>query len=267
MSVKDEYLSFKSDNRLETGRFEDRVLLQRFLRDRIEEIWSENPRFSNGGLFSNYMTRLAIGFAYYDCWPSAFCKVRCYGLPISGIHDYFMLRLGVITSESLKTGDQRYLKPLSEQLRTLRYLKIGHWGDAVLEQIPVVARLAAANQNTHFWWYTRKKEIALAVNEYSLPNLRAYLSLDPTTNYPSYTEYPYGITYLFGDHSRHERHEHILTDNRLVALFPLKRGTSVEDPQDYGVESHPKLCEEKKFLALGSKRHDMCLSCIGRCRY
>lgn len=267
MTVKDEYLSFKADNHLKLNRFEDRVLLQRFLRDRLERIWSENPKFTNGGLFTNYMTRLAIGFAYYDCRPSAFCKVRCYGLPISGMHDYFMLRLGVITSESLKTGDPRYIKPLSQQLGNLKFLKIGHWGDAVLEQIPVIAKLATANPGTNFWWYTRKQEIALTVNKCSLANLRGYLSLDPTTKYPSYEEYPYGITYFLGDSLRHEKHQDILADQRLVAIFPLKRGTLVEDPRIYGVESHPKLCKEKEFLAFGSKGHEMCFSCIGRCRY
>jgi hypothetical protein len=230
MKVQDEYLSFKVDNGLKLNKFEDRVLLQKFLRDRLEDIWDENPKFSNGGLFKNYMTRLALGFAYYDCRPSTFCKSRCYGLPIGGIYDFFMLRLGVITSESLKTGDPRYLKPLSKKLRTLRYLKIGHWGDAVQEQIPVIANLAAENHGTNFWWYTRKLEIALAVDECRLPNLRAYLSLDPTTKYPSYEEYPYGITYFLGDSRRHERHAEILADQRLVAIFPLKKGKSVEDP-------------------------------------
>ena len=267
MSVKDEYVSFKIENNLKTNKFEDRVILQRFLKGRLENIWSEGRNFTNGGLFKNYMTRLAIGFAYYDCRPSPLCKVRCYGLPISGINDYSMLSLAVITSESLKTGDPRYLRPLSKKLRNLKYLKIGHWGDAVLEQIPVITKIAEANPMTTFWWYTRKLEIARAANERSLPNLRAYLSLDPTTNYPSYQEYPYGITYLLGNLSRNEKHWDILNDKRLVAIFPLKRGSSVEDPRDYNVESHSKLCEEKKFLALGSKGHDMCFSCMGRCRY
>jgi len=267
MSVKDDYLKFKADNDLKTNRFKDRVLLQEFLRDRLGDIWRENPSFNNNGLFCNYMTQLAIGFAYYDCRPSQFCKTRCYGLPIAGIHDYYMLRLGVITSESLKTGDPRFLKPLFKGVKNLKCLKIGHWGDAVLEQIPSVARLVAANSATTFWWYTRKQEIAQAVNECDLPNLRAYLSLDPTTKYPSCSEYPYGITYFFGDCLRHPRHQEVLSDPRLVALFPLKRGKSVENPGAYGVESHPKLCEEKRFLAMGFKKDDMCLHCVGRCRY
>lgn len=267
MSIKDEYIRFRADNNLNTGIFEHRVRLQKFLRNRLDAIWSENPRFLNGGLFKNYMTRLAIGFAYYDCRPSTFCKSRCYGLPIGGIYDYFMLRLGMITSESLKTGDQRYLKPLSAKLKTLRNLKIGHWGDAVLEQIPFIARLVAENPGTTFWWYTRKQEIAMAANERNLPNLRVYLSLDPTTNYPTYKEYPYGITYLLGDSQFHKRHEEILADPRLVAIFPLKKGRSVEDPSDYGIESHRKLCKEKEFLASGSRGNEMCLSCIGRCRF
>ncbi len=267
MSVKDEYLSFRTQNNLKTSNFDDRVILQEFLRDRLEDIWRGKPKFSNGGLLSNYMTRLALGFAYYDCRPSTFCKTRCYGLPISGMHDYYMLRLGVITSESLKTGDPRYLQPLSKKIKTLKCLKIGHWGDAVLGQVPIIAKLVKEHPNTVFWWYTRKKEIALAANEFDLPNLRAYLSLDPSSDYPSSNEYPFGITYLFGEGLYHNNREDILADNRLVAIFPLKKGSSIEDPGTYGIASHPQICGEKRFLTLGTKGYEMCLSCIGRCRY
>ncbi len=44
MSVKDEYLRFKAANNLKTNKFEDRVLLQKFLKDRLEDIWSEKPK-------------------------------------------------------------------------------------------------------------------------------------------------------------------------------------------------------------------------------
>ncbi len=267
MSVKDEYIRFKNDKNLKTHIFEHRVLLQRFLKDRLDAIWRENPKFSNGGLFKNHMTRFAIGFAYYDCKPSNFCKKRCYGLPISGINDYFMFRLAVITSESLKTGDRRYLIPLMAKLNSLEYLKIGHWGDAVLEQIPVIAKLAELSPATTFWWYTRKQEIALAVNDRRLPNLRAYLSLDPSTDYPSSKEYPYGITYLLGDSLLHKRHEDILSDNRLVAVFPLKKGNNVEDPIKYGIRHHNKLCIEHSCSIRGFKGNNMCMLCEGRCRY
>lgn len=270
MTVRDEYLGFKDRERLSPGKFKDRVILQGFLRDRLDDIWREGRTFANGGLFRNHMTQFAIGFAYYDCRPSSFCKTRCYGLPIAGINDYAMLSLAVITSESLKTGDDRYLRPLREQLRGLRYLKIGHWGDAVLEQVPVVSKLAEEHPHIKFWWYTRKQEIALSVNERQMENLKAYLSLDPTTSYPSKSEYPFGITYLLGDGQHHGKEGDILADqSRLVALFPLKRGRTVEDPCALEIESHAKLCPEKEWLARGNgrTRDAMCLSCIGLCRY
>lgn len=269
MSVKDEYLAFRNSNPLKTNNFKDRVVLQNFLRERIDKIWDERPNFTNGGLLTNYMTQYAVGFAYYDCRPTAFCRTRCYGLPISGLHDYYMLRLGVITSESLKNGDARYLRVLKNHLEELKLkcLKIGHWGDAVLEQVPNVARIVKEAPRTIFWWYTRKIEIALAANELHLVNLRAYLSLDPNTAYPSNTEYPYGITYLFGDGQRHKNHEDILNDRRLVAVFPLKKGSSIEDPGPV-LANHPNLCEEKKrLLSFGSKGQGLCLSCANRCNY
>lgn len=99
MNIKDEYLAFRNTQGLKTSRFNDRVKLQDFIRGRLTEILREKPKFQNGGLLSNYMTRYAIGFAYYDCRPTKFCRERCYGLPLSDMYDYFMLRLSVITSE------------------------------------------------------------------------------------------------------------------------------------------------------------------------
>ncbi len=114
MSLKDIYLSHRKKYGLKTRVFGDRVELQKFLRDHLNDIWNEKPTFTNGGLFKNQMTGFALGFAYYDCKPSQFCKTRCYGLPIAGINDYYMLRLAVISSESLKTKDPRFLNALSK---------------------------------------------------------------------------------------------------------------------------------------------------------
>ena len=270
MSVKEEYLSFKKSNNLKTNLFKDRVVLQNFIKDRLEYIWREKPNFSNGGLLSNYMTRYAIGFAYYDCRPTAFCVERCYGLPIAGMHDYFMLRLGVITSESFKNGDRRFIGVLTDKLKELnpKCLKIGHWGDATLEQIPRFVALVKEIKYTKFWWYTRKIEIASAINSHGLPNLKAYLSLDPSTLYPSKIEYPYGITYLFGDGLYHNTHDEILNDERLIAVFPLKKGKHIEDPREYRLSHHQRICEEKRIMATtGGKANEVCLTCSGRCNY
>ncbi len=270
MNVKDEYLQFKISRDLKTGNFKDRVILQELLKSRLELIWDEEPKFSNGGLLSNYMTRYAIGFAYYDCEPSSFCKRKCYGLPISGLHDYYMLRLGVITSESLKTKDIRFIRILENKLRelNLRVLKIGHWGDAVLKQVPNMVEIVNNFPNTKFWWYTRKINVAIAANEYKLRNLKVYLSLDPNTHYPSYKEYPFGITYLFGEEIFHKNHDEILKDDRLVAIFPLKKGKSIESPSKYKILNHPKICIEKKLKEeLGEKGNEICLFCSERCNY
>jgi hypothetical protein len=179
-----------------------------------------------------------------------------------------MLRLAVITSEALKSADPRYMRPLSRKLATLSHLKIGHWGDAVGEQVPVLTNLVRQNPHITFWWYTRKQDVALAVNEYGLRNLRAYLSLDPATSYPSPNQYPFGITYLFGDNLFHPDHRRILSDDRLVAVFPMKKGAFIEDPGSYGLAHHPKLCEEKKRRSeLGARGEGICLSCPGRCNY
>lgn len=260
-------MNFRNQNGLKTGKFEDRVILQEFLRDHLEEIWSENPSFSNGGLFKNYMTKYALGFAYYDCKPTDFCKERCYGLPISGINDYYMLRLAVLTSESLKTNDQRYMKPLLRKVKNLHYLKIGHWGDATLEQIPIIINIAKKCNQTKFWWYTKKQEVALEANNYGLKNLKVYLSLDPDTIYPTKKKYPYGITYFFGENEVHPEHQEILKDPRLIAIFPLKKGRITIDPRKYNLANHPKICSEKKLLSQGYKGDEMCLSCVGRCRF
>jgi hypothetical protein len=136
MSVKNDYLLYREINGLRTNNFADRVMLQFYLKSRLED----------GGLYANHMTGFAIGFAYYDCRPTEFCRERCYGLPIAGINDYYMLRLAVITSEALKITDERYLNHLIPKIRNLEYLKIGHWGDATREQIPTIANIIRENK-------------------------------------------------------------------------------------------------------------------------
>ncbi len=270
MSIKDEYLEFKESNEPRTGDFADRVKLQVFLRDSVERIWAERPSFTNGGLLSNYMTRLAIGFAYYDSRPSIFCRSRCYGLPIAGLHDYYMLRLSVLTSESLTVGDKRYLDEVTRFLRKapLECLKIGHWGDTVPEQIPHVAKLVDCLPSITFWWYKRKLEIATAANDLGLRSLRCYLSLDPTTEYSNAEEYKYGVTYLFGDGMRRPNHEDIHADPRLVAVFPLRSGHRIEDPERLGVGNHSRLCiEKKRYAQTGGKGEELCLIYAERCNY
>jgi hypothetical protein len=178
-----------------------------------------------------------------------------------------MLRLGCLSSEALKTADPRFLGPLYAKVRTLSCLKIGHWGDAVPEQVPVIAELAKDHPKTAFWWYTRKPVIAMAANTLGLANLRAYLSLDPMTSYLDRSLYPFGLTYCFGDGHIHPQHEEILADDRLVAVFPLKKGRIIEDPSDPALLSHPRLCREKLLSLNGYKAGHVCLSCTGRCRY
>lgn len=267
MSPKGKYLAFKKLYALSPRKFEDRVRLLIKLREDIDDLWDELSAFSHGGLYSNDMTEYALGFAQYDCRPTEFCVTRCYALALAGAFDFNMFRLAVLTSESLKTGDPRYLGVLIPRVKRLKCLKIGHWGDAVLEQVPVLAEVARECSGTTCWWYTRKLEIATAVNELGMPNLRAYLSLDPSTCYPSFSDYPFGLTYVFGDGQRHPEHREILSDPRLTAIFLLKRGGRVQDPDEDRVLHHPKLCREKQASMTGSCPRGICLSCRSRCNF
>jgi len=143
MSVQEDYLDYKRKLNLSPNRFGDRVTLEKYLRHRLEDIWSEKPRFTHGGLMKNKMTGFALPFAYYDCRPTPFCITRCYGLRLAGMFDYNMLRLAVVASESLKTGDPRFLERLDQKVHALESLNIGHWGDAVSEQIPTIAEVVS----------------------------------------------------------------------------------------------------------------------------
>lgn len=256
--IKKTYLEHKRANGLDPSRFQDRKKLQLFLAEHIEELWREHHGFSRGGLYDNKMTGAALGFAYYDCRSTAFCSKWCYGLPLSGPYEYNMLRLGVMMSEGLKTHDERLLKPLRQQIRGMTHLKVGHWGDATPEQVPVLLQLAEDNPKTTFWWYSRRREVVLLVNQSGRRNMKAYLSLDPDTKYPKRADYPFGFTYVFGDGRCHPHHGEILADDRLVAVFSLKRGKTAEPPID-----HPMMCPAK---AAGSEADDgVCLTCAGRC--
>ena len=53
-----------------------------------------------------------------------------------------------------------------------------------------------------------------------------------------------------------------------VAIFPLKRRKFIEDPESFGLASHPKICKEKELTTkLGAKANEICLVCSGRCNY
>lgn len=267
MTLQKDYVAYKTGNRLSTRTFEGCVQLEHFLRDNFPRLVGEMTSSSNGYLFSNKMTGLALGFAHYDCRPTPFCRTRCYGLALAGPFDFNMYRLSVLASECLKRGDSRYLDVLIPTVRRLNCLKIGHWGDAVLEQVPVLAAVARECSSTACWWYTRKIEIATTVNGLEMPNLRAYLSLDPSTGYPHPSDYPFALTYVFGDGQRHPEHDRILADPRLTAIFLLKRGGSVQDPDDRRLMHHPKLCREKLASMAGHCPREICLSCSGRCNF
>lgn len=262
MGLKEEYLSFKRDNRLKPSIFEDRVKLQLFLRDRLEDIWREGPRLSHKGLFTNHMTSFSIGFAYYDCRPTSFCKVLCYGLPLSGVNDFYMFRLAVLTTESLKTNLKQFLIPLHEMVRPLTHLKIGHWGDALVDHVPPVLRLAQDNSHTTFWWYTKKIEVATAANRDAPTNLKAYLSLDPDSEYPPPARYPYGFTYLFQDGYHHPLEREILGDSRLVAVFRVKKCNRNKNGILY-----PKMCPVKGYSTGDERTTTVCLKCLGKCNF
>jgi len=45
----------------------------------------------------------------------------------------------------------------------IRTLRIRHWGDAVPIQIPHISEIVCELPGIRIWWYTRKKEIAIAV--------------------------------------------------------------------------------------------------------
>jgi hypothetical protein len=267
-TLKEEYMHFKRERSLGKARLTDIMQRQWWLRENYNRMVVEERPPANAGLFSNVMSGLALGFAFYDCRPTPWCSENCYGLHIGGVFDYNMLRLSVMVSESLRISDPRILGPLAQEIRSLQVLKIGHWGDAELEQLPNLLDMVAEARNTQCWWYTRKPEIAAAVNECHLPNVRAYLSLDPSSTYPDRREYPYGFTYVFGRDSRHPRHEEILSDERLVAVFPRKKGVKAEDPGALGVAKHNRICIEKMLRTGGrQEREGICLRCRGRCNF
>ena len=268
MKMKDLYLSYKLENDLNPRLFSHRVNLQHFLHGHLDDIMAEHPKFTHGGLLTNRMTGKALGFAYYDCIPTEFCRTRCYGLPMAGVYDYNMLRQGVLVSELLRQRNAEFLKGLVAASRACSHLKIGNWGDATIDQIPALLQLVKSCPETCFWWYTRKLDVATAANAEGCGNLRTYLSLDPCTSYPSPRNYPFGLTYVFGDGLRHPCHADILADDRLVAVFLLKKGRAIQDPNETSLMGHPRLCREKLMAARGQpKLQGVCLGCAGRCNY
>ena len=71
-----------------------------------------------------------------------------------------------------------------------------------------------------------------------------------------------------GNGMKHGNHFDILQDRRLVALFRLKIGRHIEDPEKLGVGDDPHLCLEKRLSAQsGIDVKEFCLSCFGGCNF
>jgi hypothetical protein len=105
-------------------------------------------------------------------------------------------------------------------------------GDLLPAHIPNLIRLASACHETRFWGMTRKPEIARAINNARLPNLRILVTVDATS--PKRT-WDYPGTLCYGP--RHPDDQVPKNDRRILTVFPAhyagKVGKNVpRDPRD-----------------------------------
>jgi len=111
-------------------------------------------------LSTNTKTGTSINLPVINCRPTRRCAKACYACegPITFKHS---VRKTLVVDEALRKGE---IEGLIWECRMLRSVRLNGSGDMTDEHVDSVLRLAQACPGTLFWGFTRKREIAEAVN-------------------------------------------------------------------------------------------------------
>jgi hypothetical protein len=146
----------------------------------------------------------------HHCRPTARCSHDCYAkrgpqawpLPV---------RKHAWLSDYLAGRD---ISRLVNECRSRTSVRLSGSGDLLPAHIPNLICLAKACHETKFWGMTRKVEIARAINNARLPNLRILVTVDATS--PKET-WDYKGTLCFGPRHSDDK---VPRDKRILTIFP-----------------------------------------------
>jgi hypothetical protein len=194
-------------------------------------------------LSDNHKTGASVNLPVLNCRPTKRCAAACYACvgPIAWCNS---LRKALAVDLALRKGE---VEGLVWECRRLQDLRLNGSGDMSLAHVPAVLELARKCPATLFWGFTRRREVAEAVNQH-LKNLSLIVSFDATSADRELA----GCECPLAFGPRRPRDE-VPNDRRIIVVFPEHHvGHTIP-----GVPLHPKDCPATR----GAERTNACQRC------
>lgn len=194
-------------------------------------------------LSGNSKTGVSLNLPVLNCRPSAKCAKSCYACtgPISFGNS---IRKALVVDQKLKRGD---IDRLAEECARRDNVRLCGSGDLTPEQVPHIIKLAQRCPGTVFWGFTRKVQIAKAINGRA-KNLSVILSFDGSSRDQKFKGYRGRLAFgprLPGDE--------VPKDRRLLVVFP----EHIHGQTTKGVERHKLDCPTSR----GAEHDNACEKC------
>jgi len=194
-------------------------------------------------LSSNHKTAVSINLPVRNCRPTRRCMAACYACegPISWRNS---IRKALEVDAALRKGE---IEGLIWECRMLQGVRLCGSGDMTLDHVPAVLKLAEACPDTTFWGFTRRREVAEAVNGRQA-NLTLIVTFDATS--PEGGLQGYEGPLAFGPRTPRDK---VPDDKRIMVVFPEHHaGHTIPN-----VPAHPKDCPATR----GMDRRHACQRC------
>jgi len=194
-------------------------------------------------LSTNRKTAVSINLPVRNCKPTRRCAAACYACegPIAWKNS---IRKALAVDAALRKGE---IEGLVWECRMLQGVRLCGSGDMTLDHVPAVIRLAEACPDTTFWGFTRRREVAEAINGGHV-NLSVIVTFDATS--PEGELRGYEGPAAFGPRTSRDI---VPDDQRIMVVFPEHHaGRTIAN-----VPEHPKDCPATR----GMNRRHACQRC------
>ncbi len=166
-------------------------------------------------LSTNRKTAVSINLPVRNCKPTRRCAAACYACegPIAWTNS---VRKALAVDAALRKGE---IEGLIWECRMLQGVRLCGSGDMTLDHVPAVLRLAEACPDTTFWGFTRRREVAEAVNGQQA-DLSLIVTFDATS--PDRELQGYEGPLAFGPSTPRDK---VPDDQRIIVVFPSPRNS------------------------------------------
>jgi len=194
-------------------------------------------------LSTNRKTAVSINLPVRNCKPTRRCAAACYACegPIAWKNS---IRKALAVDAALRKGE---IEGLIWECRMLQGVRLCGSGDMTMDHVPAILKLAEACPNTTLYGFTRRREVAEAING-KLVNISLIVTFDTTSRDKKLQGYEGPLA--FGPRRPGDE---VPDDPRIIVVFPEHHaGHTIP-----GVPEHPKDCPATR----GMSRHHACQRC------